>query len=250
MATDAQVTANRANAHRSTGPQSPAGKAASSENSTLHGFRSRTVLLPGDDPDEYEDLLDELRHHFQAKEDLTEDRCIREMADAEWRLRRVRQYIEITLTRKINELAAAHPDQDPIELQALAYEQLEKPLATYFRYESQFERRYDRAYRQWSGYQHGRGRKQTNDIRRMLLSLELPPPGTPVPIPAEAPTPANKLRNATNEPNPEANETRNATNEPNPALPTPRNASCPCGSGRKYKRCCGHDAPPVLFPAA
>ncbi|MFN3326696.1 MAG: SEC-C metal-binding domain-containing protein [Bryobacteraceae bacterium] len=29
---------------------------------------------------------------------------------------------------------------------------------------------------------------------------------------------------------------------------TPRNGPCPCGSGRKYKRCHGQDAPPVLYP--
>lgn len=27
---------------------------------------------------------------------------------------------------------------------------------------------------------------------------------------------------------------------------TPRNAPCPCGSGQKFKRCCGRNAPPVL----
>jgi hypothetical protein len=32
----------------------------------------------------------------------------------------------------------------------------------------------------------------------------------------------------------------------NASAPIPRNASCPCGSGEKYKRCCGHGAPPVL----
>jgi hypothetical protein len=31
---------------------------------------------------------------------------------------------------------------------------------------------------------------------------------------------------------------------------TPRNALCPCGSGAKYKRCCGTNAPPVLNRAA
>jgi transposase-like protein len=29
-----------------------------------------------------------------------------------------------------------------------------------------------------------------------------------------------------------------------------RNAPCPCGSGNKYKRCCGANAPPVLSKAA
>ncbi|MFN3326576.1 MAG: SEC-C metal-binding domain-containing protein [Bryobacteraceae bacterium] len=30
---------------------------------------------------------------------------------------------------------------------------------------------------------------------------------------------------------------------------SPRSGPCPCGSGRKYKRCCGQDAPPVLHGA-
>jgi hypothetical protein len=34
-----------------------------------------------------------------------------------------------------------------------------------------------------------------------------------------------------------------------PPAPTPRNALCPCGSGAKYKRCCGKNAPPVLNTA-
>jgi uncharacterized protein YecA (UPF0149 family) len=29
-----------------------------------------------------------------------------------------------------------------------------------------------------------------------------------------------------------------------------RNAPCPCGSGNKYKRCCGTAAPPLLGRAA
>jgi len=39
-------------------------------------------------------------------------------------------------------------------------------------------------------------------------------------------------------------------NEPDPApgnqTQIPRTAPCPCGSGLKYKRCCGVGAPPVL----
>lgn len=38
---------------------------------------------------------------------------------------------------------------------------------------------------------------------------------------------------------------RNAGPYPN----TARNASCPCGSGNKYKRCCGVGAPAVLYAA-
>ncbi len=34
--------------------------------------------------------------------------------------------------------------------------------------------------------------------------------------------------------------------EPRAEGAIPRNALCPCGSGHKYKRCCGKDAPPVF----
>ena len=38
---------------------------------------------------------------------------------------------------------------------------------------------------------------------------------------------------------------------PAPTEPTQiaRNATCPCGSGEKYKRCCGKLAPPLLMAA-
>jgi len=36
----------------------------------------------------------------------------------------------------------------------------------------------------------------------------------------------------------------------NPAALTPRSAPCACGSGLKFKRCCGKDAPPLLHLAA
>ncbi|MBL8217580.1 MAG: SEC-C domain-containing protein [Bryobacterales bacterium] len=38
--------------------------------------------------------------------------------------------------------------------------------------------------------------------------------------------------------------------EPYHSAQIPRNALCPCGSGNKYKRCCGKSAPPVLSQAA
>jgi hypothetical protein len=37
---------------------------------------------------------------------------------------------------------------------------------------------------------------------------------------------------------------------PGSVLAIPRSAQCTCGSGIKYKRCCGKDAPPVLGKAA
>src|ERR1035438_2255897 len=38
--------------------------------------------------------------------------------------------------------------------------------------------------------------------------------------------------------------------QPAPSVEIARNAPCPCGSGNKYKRCCGTNAPPKLCHAA
>ena len=56
MSTEKQLVANRANAQRSTGPRTEAGKAVSSCNAWKHGLTAARALMPGEDPAEYEDF--------------------------------------------------------------------------------------------------------------------------------------------------------------------------------------------------
>ena len=58
MATPAQITANRANAQLSTGPISAAGKAASSRNALKLGIHAKSLVIPGEDPGELEELTE------------------------------------------------------------------------------------------------------------------------------------------------------------------------------------------------
>ena len=180
MSTTAQFAANQANAQHSTGPITPEGKATSARNNLRHGFRSATVLLPGDDPAEYEDLLTELSEHFDPA-DLTETRLIREMADAEWRLRRVRAHMESALSRHMETLSQQNPALAPLDLQSLAVETLHLTgcsYGTWLRYETKFERQYQRANATWTRYQDSRRRssKQDADIAmKQALSVSLRP---------------------------------------------------------------------------
>ena len=57
MATPAQITANRANAQKSTGPRSAEGKSASRFNALKHGIDAASIVIPGEDPAEYEALV-------------------------------------------------------------------------------------------------------------------------------------------------------------------------------------------------
>ncbi|MGJ5818520.1 SEC-C metal-binding domain-containing protein [Paludibaculum fermentans] len=208
MATNAQIDANRENALHSTGPRSEEGKARSARNNLRFGFRSQSVLLPGDDPVEFAGLLAELSGHF-AVDDLSSARYVREMADAEWRLRRVRLHQELLLCERIAKIAETRPDASPRLLQALAFEALHSEAAfnRFLTYEARFERQYERA---------------CEGLRKLRAQVaKQNPPKVVVLRP-------------------------NRTDEPNSESSTPRNAPCPCGSGEKYKRCCGRNAPAVL----
>ncbi len=54
MAAVAQVEANRANAQKSTGPRTPAGKAQVAQNALKHGLFARETVIRGEDQDEFE----------------------------------------------------------------------------------------------------------------------------------------------------------------------------------------------------
>ena len=65
MATAAQILANRANALRSSGPQTETGKERSSRNSYKHGLTSSKVVLPGEDAAEYDAFRAEILEQYQ-----------------------------------------------------------------------------------------------------------------------------------------------------------------------------------------
>ena len=260
MSTQAQLDANASNARLSTGPRSEEGKAISSHNNLRHGFRSQSVLFPGDDPAAYDSLLAELTGHF-SPEDLTEDRFVREMADAEWRLRRVRESLESALTRRVSDLTPLHPAVSPIHLQSLAIETLAETgtsYGTWLRYETKFERQYDRAYKDWKRYQNDRRSVSAKEADIwMKRAVYAPPPGAASPIASaeghHASVQFRKLASSVQNASQHVPSAQDATrasvvrDQKTPSsVQTPRSAPCPCGSGEKYKRCCGRSAPPVL----
>ena len=192
-----------------------------------HGFRSSTVLLPSDDPAEYEALLNELTTHF-VPHDLTTDRLVREMADAEWRLRRLRSHLASAMSRHIETIAERHPElTDADDRESRAIETLAETgcgYSTWLRYESRLQNQYDRACKTWTEYESTRRRiaaKETEIAMRQAIFAPMPSASSNVQT-APAQQPAQ----------------------------IPRNALCPCSSGEKYKRCCGRNSPPVLQKAA
>lgn len=74
---------NRRNAQFSTGPTTPEGKAASSRNSLKHGLAGGQLIIPGEDLNDFEALLDTLLNEHQPAT-ATEHLFIKDMAQSHW----------------------------------------------------------------------------------------------------------------------------------------------------------------------
>ena len=106
--TPAQLAASRRNGARSRGPLSDETRSKVARNALKHGLTSATIVLDGEDPERFQELLDDLLADFSPQTSL-EFCAIEEMAAAKWRQRRA-WHIE---TVALNEAEAECPGGPP-----------------------------------------------------------------------------------------------------------------------------------------
>ena len=90
MSNDRQIEANRQNAQRSTGPRTADGKARVASNALKHGLTGKQIVLPGEDPAEFDSFRSDLIADLAPQGALEEILAEKIVADV-WRLRRVPQ---------------------------------------------------------------------------------------------------------------------------------------------------------------
>jgi len=88
LISDQQHQANQQNAQHSTGPTSAEGKAAVRLNALTYGLRARSTLLPGESPEEYAQLWNDLLSDWQPH-NRTERLYLEQMAVSQWLLARL-----------------------------------------------------------------------------------------------------------------------------------------------------------------
>jgi hypothetical protein len=98
MASENQVEANRRNAAKSTGPKTAQGKQVVRMNALKHGLRAERVVIPGEDPEEFEALFQSIEEHYQPVGSV-EGLLVERLAYCTWRLRRA-SLIETAMMRK------------------------------------------------------------------------------------------------------------------------------------------------------
>jgi len=87
MATQKQIEVNRLNAQRSTGPRTPEGLAASSQNALKHGLTASQIVVSGESEDEFLAYYRE-RRDAEKPEGPIEEGLLERIVICEWRQRR------------------------------------------------------------------------------------------------------------------------------------------------------------------
>src|SRR5678809_1138490 len=95
MATPAQINANRANAQKSTGPRSVEGKSASRFNALKHGIDAASIVIPGEDPADYDALVTAYHRDFRPQSP-SETFHVDTMLRADWQKRRLQRCLLYT----------------------------------------------------------------------------------------------------------------------------------------------------------
>jgi hypothetical protein len=87
MASAAQLEANRRNSLQSTAPTSQAGKAASRFNAVKSGIYAKCLVIPGEDPVEFESMAANYQQQYRPVTQVEQYLVDRLIAN-DWRLRR------------------------------------------------------------------------------------------------------------------------------------------------------------------
>jgi hypothetical protein len=150
MATERQIRANRANAAKSTGPVTPAGKRISSQNAARRPLIAGTVVLKGESKRRFNDLAAALTLQFQPRS-FAETVLVQTMVAARWRLLRI---WGIQTAAFELEMARARQKAEPAEaasgavLAAIAFRTMadtSNALALQLRFEAAYDRQFNQA---------------------------------------------------------------------------------------------------------
>jgi hypothetical protein len=158
MTTQSQIAANRQNALQSTGPRSAEGKDVSRFNALKHGIDARSLVIPGEDPDQLAVLANDYHHQFRP-DGPVEQMLVRTLTQADWHLRRYDR-IEASVIARI--VGDAEPDAALAGLFGTAAPK-SNPLPHLFRRRQAAQRDYFRALKELQRLQKERQQKEETE---------------------------------------------------------------------------------------
>jgi uncharacterized protein YecA (UPF0149 family) len=218
MSSPAQILSNRQNAERSTGPVTAEGKARVSQNATKLGLFSVANFVRLEEQQIFTEFesgyLSELSPATPLEQTLS-----REIIQAAWRLRRCAS-LEIAPPENMND------------------EELDRLQVSIDRARAAAQRTFHRSLKELR-------RLQSEHLEPAALRIQQAMAADALLLQDLEDRQRQFAEDAAQQ-----NSAKQTQSEPEKTTSIPRSAPCPCKSGEKYKRCCGKNAPPVLFGKA
>ena len=145
--TSDRAAVNRANAQKSTGPRTAAGKQRSKLNALRHGLTGQTVVLPTEDHSAYQrhsqSFLDEYR-----PQGATETQLVQSLIDSSWQLNRAAavetNLFSLGITETEDRIRANHPEAQDALAMALTFREHNRAFANIGVYRQRLTRQFER----------------------------------------------------------------------------------------------------------
>src|ERR1700694_4963105 len=146
-----RAAVNKANAQKSTGPRTEAGKQRSSLNALRHGLTGQTVVLPTEDHSAYQRHSHGFLDEYQPK-GATETQLVQSLLDTSWQLNRASaietNLFTLGITEMEDRIRANHPQAETALAMALAYREHHRAFANISVYRQRLTRQFERTLNQ------------------------------------------------------------------------------------------------------
>src|SRR5580704_13980622 len=124
---------NRANAQKSTGPRTEAGKQRSKMNAFRHGLTGQTLVLPSEDHSAYERHSQSFLDQYHPK-DATETQLVQSLIDTSWRMNRAAtvetNLFSLGITEMEDRIRVNHPEAEAALAMAMAFREHMRAFAS------------------------------------------------------------------------------------------------------------------------
>ena len=171
-----RAAVNKANAQKSTGPRTDAGKQRSKLNALRHGLTGHTIVLPTEDHAAYQRHAQGLFDHFQPTGAL-EQQLVQTLADTSWRLNRVAaletNLFSLGITENENRVPSNHPEAEAALAMALTFRENVHAFTNLGIYGQRLARQFEHTLAQLREIQAERRRHEHDALDRAADLLEM-----------------------------------------------------------------------------
>jgi hypothetical protein len=171
-----RAAANKANAQKSTGPRTAAGKQRSSLNALRHGLTGQTIVLPSEDLAAYQRHSQAFLDEYQPK-GANETQVVQSLLDTAWQVNRAAavetNLFTLGITEMEDRIRANHPEAETALAMALAYREHNRAFANIGIARQRLSRQYERTLAQLRQIQAERRANEERQLDRAAKILKM-----------------------------------------------------------------------------